>query len=175
MRRIVNEEVRFMLIIRGKTEDLPTPEELQESAEDPSYFHIIGLLKPVQPGIKLFFAHLENSQLPPENRHFDFLEGHVVLWDQKKWILMSVPQKAFDYVQEVASRCGLKVAGGVPFMKCPEGPVKFPIIGNGRNVFTLVTSPNKPWYSGKSREIKELADRETFQVMALYDTWDARN
>jgi hypothetical protein len=160
---------------RREPNELPTLEELQESAQDSRHFHFIGLLKPLQPGVRLLFARLRYEHYPPETPRYNLFKAAILEWNRNEWVVMSVPQQEAGLVQKVAFQCGLQVVQGVPFMKCPEGFDQFPIIGNGDNIFTLITSPDHFLFSAENGEIKNMFYRETFHVLALNQRWECRN
>jgi hypothetical protein len=172
---ISKEEVRLMQRICTEPSLLPTVEDMQKFAEDPRYFHFVGLLYPPQPGVRILFARLEHDSFPPGTPRYELLKATIILWSRKEWAMISTPKQEAGLVQKIAAKCGLLVAQGQPVMNYPEGPEEFPICGNGSNIFTLLNPPNHILFSGNIEEVRDVISRETLQVLALNQRWEARN
>jgi len=159
----------------AETSGLPTLEDVQNFSEDPRYFHFVGLLYPPQPGVRILFARLEHDIFSPGTPRYELLKATVIGWSHKEWAMISTPKQEAGLVQKLAVQCGLLVAQGEPVMNYPEGSERFPIRGNGSNIFTLLNPPNHILFSGSVEEIRDVISREILQVLTLNQCWDSRN
>lgn len=138
--------------------------ELQEAANDPTQFHIVGDINRI--GVNLFMIKLEYTHYPPRSGKNHLFTFRILKWPQDEfamhWVICSIPIEDRELAEGLLEECGLKLADGVPMMLGQDQHV-FPM--NSKRVFTLENTAGHPIYNDpqaaeelRAKQEKEIED-----------------
>lgn len=137
-------------------------EELKELAKQPGKVHFVSQVD--RPGVNLFAVRMEYTHYPPRSERNKLLELRIIPWPVFQgepimhWMVLTIPESAWDLATQMVKECGLRIADGIPMMFGGGGPQTFPMEGN--NVYSLENSHEHPVYSHDQAAIEKLKKQE---------------
>ena len=147
-------------------EPIPTQSIQQFIDENPDYIHVVGMIVPYRPGVRLCMTRVEYEAFIPDTPQNEFFRLHLINWQECLWAMFSVPQTARAFVERIAQECGLRITNGLPAIFNSKGMHEFPVRGN--QVFAVENTPNHPIYLNKPKVTTELRLAEDAQLESIF-------
>lgn len=153
-----------------RTED---KKDIDKFFDDQKYIHYIGMISPPRPGVALCLTELEHTHYPPGSPKNDNFLLRILKWSEMVWVVVSIPISDKHLMEEVASKCGLRIANGVPTILSSSGDEQFPV--NNERVFTLENKSGHPAYHNDPQVDKTIKEAELSEIEKIDNNWKSRN
>ena len=134
---------------------------------DKDWINIAGMVNPRRPGAILFLTlteHMFFNPTTPEQDDFLLLN---LAWEEMIFYVFSVPSKYRSDLEDLAPKCGVRIADGIPSLYTPDGLRSFPVFG--KNCFNLENIKGHPVYSKAYTNDDDLFKHEDILIAKIFD------
>lgn len=134
---------------------------------DPDWINVAGMVAPRRPGAILFLTLTEHMFFHPTTPEQDDFLLMNIAWEEMVFYVFSVPSKHHEDLKDLASKCGVRMAEGIPSLYTSEGLKYFPVYG--KNCFNLENIKGHPVYSSTTKSEDDIFRHEDILIAKIFD------
>lgn len=116
--------------------------DFQEFIGRKEYIHFTGLFN--RDGVQPFVEFIEHEYYKPFTNRNPLFHFRVIEWEDMTFVFMSIPVMERHYIDNNASKFGLRIADGVPTLISGTSTKIFP--ANNERVYTFENVSGHPTY-----------------------------
>lgn len=139
--------------------------ELGEVASRGDHFLLVA--DAARPGAPNTIVQIEYQLFPPGTALNYLLDLYHALWQEMLFHIVVVPKTWRSKVTRVVTRCGMRIADGIPMMISKDGHEFFPT-GNHSTIFTMENREGSPVHGASPLSVIEMRREEAHQLEEFF-------